>query len=802
MGPERTRQTTKSLEQFIVAVSTGDDSLDVYEKIGNNLLEFSAAAAAMVLSCDCTIPVLVPEYVGGDGTILAAVNSLFPDGFTKKRVPIPTDLRDGNKTVETFADPSAATFDLIPSDAARGAAERIGLHHFQRMTMTAEGSIIGAIILAFRKETAPINENAAEALGHVCGMIVREHKARNEKDRIESRHAELIEMLPQPVFETDIEGTLTLVNESAYACFGYSKEEFEAGLNIFTMVHPKDLDTARRNAARVLESGKPGEPTEYALVRKDGSTFPALLTSSPIVHNGERLGLRGVLVDLTGVRDAENRRAQLEAAVEQSAEGILITDAIARVQYVNPAFLKFTGLSREEIIGRLPGVITGAGAGGNRYETMWRTLQNGESWRGVLEGSHQDGDAYLLDAIISPVRGESGTISNFVAVMKDVTYERELEERYRHSQKMEAIGRLAGGIAHDFNNLMTAVAGYSELLRDTFDSDDERLQDVAEILSAVERATNMTGQLLAFSRKQVIQPTRISIGITLMKMRNMLQRLIGEDIKLDLRSDRDLPDVMMDPGQVEQIIINLTLNARDAMPNGGRLLFEAHEKSGPRGSEVVISVNDTGKGMNDETLSRIFEPFFTTKSEGEGTGLGLSTVYGIIEQNNGSITAKSSIDKGTEFVIHLPAIDHVSESDGNSGTTEPDKAAGKLIMLVEDEDLVRNLAAKVLRQSGFEVLSVDNPVVAFETAAEKRPPIAMLITDVVMPGMNGRELADELTKMYPDLSVLFMSGYTNEVISSRGIENGSVPFLQKPFSPAELIEKVWQGLDTANPAHR
>jgi len=384
---------------------------------------------------------------------------------------------------------------------------------------------------------------------------------------------------------------------------------------------------------------------------------------------------------------------------------------------------------------------------------------------------------------------------------------RQSEEQLRQSQKMEAIGRLAGGISHDFNNLLTAIIGYSEFLLFRLDQEDPLRKYAEEIKKAGERASSLTRQLLAFSRKQVLQPEVLDLNIIVADLDNMLRRLIGEDIELVTLLEPDLGAVKVDPGQMEQVIMNLAVNARDAMPYGGKLIIEtanvdldelyARQHSPIRpGHYVMLAVSDNGCGMDKETLSHIFEPFFTTKEQGKGTGLGLSTVYGIVKQSEGFIWVYSEPGTGTTFKIYLPQVQGAERWPKTSPLTTRMQRGSETILLVEDEEVVRELVGKLLPVNGFTVLAARNGSEALAICQQHKGPIHLLLTDVVMPQMSGRQLAAHLSKLHPEMKVLYMSGYTDDAIIRHGVLEPGLAFIQKPFTIDTMIQKVREVLDS------
>jgi signal transduction histidine kinase/CheY-like chemotaxis protein len=392
-----------------------------------------------------------------------------------------------------------------------------------------------------------------------------------------------------------------------------------------------------------------------------------------------------------------------------------------------------------------------------------------------------------------------------MAVVMDITGRRLLEDQLRQARKMEAVGMLAGGVAHDFNNLLTIITGYSQLILNSLRHDDPNRHSAEQIMKAGERAAALTRQLLAFSRRQVLQPKVLDINRLVSGLSAMLQRLIGEDVDLRLVLPPDVGCVHADPGQVEQVLMNLVVNSRDAMPKGGTLTVETanveldesytnRHMEVKSGSYIMLAVSDNGAGMDEATRARLFEPFFTTKGAGKGTGLGLSTVFGIVKQSGGSLQVYSELGRGTSVKVFLPRIDQPAALDPEAQHNVIGRGH-ETILLVEDDDMVRNLVRETLKRAGYTVLDAASPVEARRASGEFHGTIHLLITDVVMPRTNGRELAEQLIVRRPKLKILYMSGYTDGAIASSGVSTREVAFLQKPFTPAGLIEKVREVLE-------
>jgi PAS domain S-box-containing protein len=511
--------------------------------------------------------------------------------------------------------------------------------------------------------------------------------------------------------------------------------------------------------------------------------------------------LRGVAIDSSKEKSAEAERTLLITAIEQSAEGIFITDAKGTIEYVNPAFCRVSGYSRAEALGKNPRILKSGKQNEAFYKKLWTTVLGGEIWQDEIINRRRDGSFYNEHMTITPVRDQRGEITHFIAIKAEVTERKRLEQQLRQAQKMEAVGRLAGGVAHDFNNMLTIISGYSGLLIEHPGIAEPLRGYVDEIRNASGRAASLTRQLLAFSRQQVLAPRVLDLNSVVSNIQKMLKRLIGEDIDLVTALGESLWPIMADPGQLEQVLMNLAVNARDAMPDGGVVTIEtsnvkmdaasaqAHFPLKP-GPYVLLTFSDTGVGMDAETQARIFEPFFTTKEVGKGTGLGLAMVYGIVKQSGGYIWVSSDVGKGTTFRIYLPRTE-VEVVDPSSGRGRPEALRGtETLLLAEDDDSVRELVRNVLRENGYKVLEASRGEEALELSELFAGKIDLLVTDVVMPQMNGRELARQLLNQRPQTKVLYISGYAdNAVFYPGGLDAGGA-FLQKPFTPEALTRKV------------
>lgn len=518
------------------------------------------------------------------------------------------------------------------------------------------------------------------------------------------------------------------------------------------------------------------------------------------------------------VQDLQQSEERYRTLVETMNEGVAILNQDDLIVYVNDSLCRMTGFSREDLVGKpLTAIAPDEYVQTSSDPLSHRREEKNQSYE--IEFTQKDGEP--TSAIFSPAPifdAERNFKGSFV-VVTDLTdrkrAERALaksEEELRQTQKMEAIGRLAGGVAHDFNNLLTAILGYSDMALDTLDVSGSAYADVEEIKKAGQRASSLTQQLLAFSRKQILQPQVLNLNLLVADMNRMLHRLIGEHIEFVTDFDPDLKPIVFDPGQAQQIVMNLVLNARDAMPEGGRLKIttknvdiaeaDAHVRGEVApGPYAMLSVTDSGSGMDKETVARIFEPFFTTKDQGKGTGLGLSTVFGILRQSGGDIQVRSAPSEGTTFDLFLPqgAVSQRVKAVNES----PPLPQGSLekVLLVEDEEAVRRLTTRALEKHGYIVVSVESAPAALKLIESDSPDsrFDLLLTDIVMPEMSGKVLADRVREIRPHIKVLFMSGYDDDTIADQGTLDPTFAFLHKPFRIAELVGKVRTVLDETNP---
>jgi two-component system, cell cycle sensor histidine kinase and response regulator CckA len=612
----------------------------------------------------------------------------------------------------------------------------------------------------------------------------------------------------------DMEGNRIFNSLSYEKVLGYSLDELKRSSS-FAQVHPEDIDRVRQAGEEAQRNGI-GLPLEYRIRHKDGR-WRVLESTASVIRNAKGESEKLVIVsrDITERKRAaealERSESSFRSVVEDAPYGIYRASIDGNLILVNPALQKMLGYdSREELLqGNLGTHIYRHSAD---HQKFIQTALQEQYFKDVeLDWKRKDGAPITVRCSGWPVKDEAGGVTYLEVFAEDVTDRRVLERQLRMAQKMEAVGRLSGGIAHDFNNLLGVIIGYSQLLKRSLGGGNPLFEHAEEIEKASQRAVSLTRQLLAFSRQQVLEPVIVNLNTLVSDMEKMLPRLIGEDVALELNLEPELQQVKADLSQIEQVIMNLAVNARDAMPNGGKLTIQTanveldlaytRQHPGSRvGPYVMLAVRDTGTGIDPEIQSQIFEPFFTTKERDKGTGLGLATVYGVVKQSGGYIAVDSEKGKGACFSVYLPRVGQ-TVSPVETKTGQPASIRGsETVLLVEDAEALRKLANMFLRDCGYRVLTAADGMEALELARSHSGPIHLLLTDVVMPGINGRVLGERLAPLQPGMKVLYMSGYTDSFIAGHGVLEAGTHLLHKPFTQETLARKVREVLDSTRSA--
>ena len=637
---------------------------------------------------------------------------------------------------------------------------------------------------------------------------------------------DLLETLPDAIVAVDRDGTMIQVNSQAQQLFGYDRDEL-IGQKVEMLVpesYRHEHHHHRDNFAQAPKTRRMGANLELYGRRRNGSEFPVEISLSPVSTE------KGTVV-LSAIRDISDRkrieeelrraseelydrtveqlgeyRSKLALIIDSSEDAILSKDLNGIITSWNRGAEHMYGYAPEEVIGKHISLLIPDDRPDEISEILNKIVrgestEHYESVRVTKDRRHLN-----VSISVSPLRGASGDIVGASAIVRDVTAQKRAEGQLRQAQKMEAIGRLAGGVAHDFNNILAIINACTEFLRDRIDPAAEPSRYVENIKRAIERGTSLTRQLLAFSRTSTIQPRLLDVNERLRDISKLLRPLLGDDVEILIVPRSSSAVVEADPGQLDQIVVNLAVNARDAMPRGGKFILETgavrfdeafadQHQSMPPGKYVLLAVSDTGTGMDEATISRIFEPFFTTKEIGKGTGLGLATVYGIVKQSAGHIMVYSEPGHGTTFKIYLPSADH---KIGVASKPEPEavspKRQGMTILLVEDDEIMRSLTRQLLQEHGYTVVDANDGKSALEWVQSHSDPIDLLLTDVVMRRMSGPELVQSLNASHPTLKVVYMSGYTGELIAEREVLNRGITLLEKPFTRTALLNTIHAAL--------
>ncbi len=666
-------------------------------------------------------------------------------------------------------------------------------------------------LLGWSTTAFPANETDPGGTIVIGVDVTAARRAEDDLRRSEERYRLLFDANPEPmwVYDTDTLQFLA-VNDAAVGSYGYSRSEFLA-------MTIEDLRPAEEHPALARALARPWGASHATGIwchrHRDGDLVQVEVASHDITFAGRPARLV-LATDVTERVRREADLARLNAAVTQSAEAVIITDMEPRIVYVNPAFEQITGFSRAEVLGRNPNILKSGEQGAGFYADLWGRLRAGQPWKGPLRNRRKDGRVYLADAVISPIRDPAGRVVNYVGLQRDITHEHQLAEQLRQAQKMEAVGQLTGGIAHDFNNLLGVILANSELLRTELARDGAAAGYLEEIATAGTRGAELVHKLLAFSRQELIELRPMDLARSLPDLLATLRRLLPESIDVRMDVPPRLPPILGDRGAIEQMLLNLATNARDAMPTGGTLVFTVRRGStaiedarpsrrwdaAPTGQTVQVVVSDSGQGMSRQTLDRIFEPFFTTKGPGRGTGLGMAMVYGLMKQHGGFVDIFSAPGEGSTVCLHFPIAAVTEEAAVAPAPPLPGLASGhETILLVEDEPPLRRAATRLLERMGYQVLAAADGIEALEVYDLHREHVALVVSDMIMPRLGGAGLLRELRQRHCRTPFLLATGYSASTVAHEVLTDPLVSFLEKPWTATELGRRVRECLD-AHPA--
>ena len=631
----------------------------------------------------------------------------------------------------------------------------------------------------------------------------------------EARLRAIIDTALDALIGINAQGIIIDWNPRAEVIFGWARGEALGQKLADLIIPPRYREAHERGLQHFLRTGEGlvlNRSIEVAGLRRDGTEFPLELSITSI-KRGETYVFNAFLSDITERKRAEENRIRMASIVESSEDAIIGKTLDGIVTSWNGGAERTFGYTADEVIGKAIGLLIPHDRLDEESQIIERVKQGERVTHFETVRRRKDGKEINIALTISPIKDEEGRAMGFSEITRDITEHKSLEAQLRQSQKMEGVGQLAGGIAHDFNNLLTVINSYSDMMLGELDFSNSFFRNgIEQIKEAGHRAASLTRQLLMFSRQQVLEPKVLDLNEVVSNIAKLLRRLIGEDVTQVLCLHPALGRVKIDPGQMEQVIMNLAVNARDAMAGGGQLTIETgnveldnayackHALVQP-GPYVMLAVSDTGCGMDADTQGRIFEPFFTTKGPGKGTGLGLATVYGIVKQSGGNIWVYSELGKGTTLKIYLPRVEQTSELPESGAAPVELPRGSETVLLVEDDEMVRALAQAILERYGYQVLAARNVHDALRFAQEGPGQIHLLLTDTIMPVMNGPELAKRFRSIRPETKVLFMSGYTDKVISYTAALEPGTAFLQKPFTPQTLTHKVHEVLNAISQPH-
>lgn len=632
-------------------------------------------------------------------------------------------------------------------------------------------------------------------------VVRRQRREAEEALREAKEHVQYILNNTQDViFQIDLAGNYVYGNAAAEHLTGYPLSQL-LQMNMMQLVAPEHRTLIGQRLQRRREGAELDKSFEFEILHQDGRRiWVELVTERVSDENGQLVAIQGVARDITGRKRAEAERDRLAAAIEQAAETIVITDTQGAIQYVNPAFERSTGYTRQEIVGQNPRILKSGKHSAAFYQEIWDTLKNGGVWSGTFTNKKKDGTLFEEEATISPVRNSAGEVTNYVAVKRDTSERRKLEAQLLRAQRMESLGTLASGIAHDLNNVLQPVLMITHLLQDELaDQESRRLMSMVE--ASAQRGADIIKQLLVFGRGVESDRAPLRLASLIREMVKITGEVFPKDVTVLADVPKDLWLISGNPTHLHQVLMNLSVNARDAMPLGGTLSFRAANTAldetyaglspgAKPGTYVLLEVSDTGTGIQPEILDRIFDPFFTTKETGKGSGLGLSTVLGIVRGHGGFLEVNSQVGQGTKFKIYLPALTSKEAAKATLPVDEPARGRGELVLVVDDEPAVRKVLQETLKLHGYQVLTANEGAEALAVYSEQREHIEVVVTDLAMPGMNGLELTRVLKRLDPQVKIVVSTGLVEEAKEAALKELGVKIFLKKPYMAEPILEAL------------
>jgi two-component system cell cycle sensor histidine kinase/response regulator CckA len=682
-----------------------------------------------------------------------------------------------------------------------------------------QGSISEVVYTMLRRDGSTfIGELSASVVRDADGVpcafvgatrdITRRREIENALRASEEKYRDLVENINDAIYTIDADGILTYVSPAIESMVGYAPSELIGTRALLEFVEPHDLQRALSGFKRVMDGRL--RPNYIRVRTRSGDLRWLRASSRPILEEGRSVGIQGVLADVTDHMKAEQQASFLGSITQRLRDAVIVTDADFNITYVNSAAEALFGYKAEELRGKRPELLSAEPRISEIIEDIVRTARVGGVWDGTVLSIRKDGTTFVGELRVSSLRDRRGEVSHFVGIQRDVTDKRRLEQELLQAQKMEAVGKMAGGIAHDFNNALTAIIGYSELLAADCESGSAMKRDVEEVGKTARRAAGLTRQLLSFSRRQVMQVAPVNLTDLVGGLEVMLRRVISEEVELAFELSPDVKSVEADSGQIEQVVVNLVLNARDAMEHGGRLVVRTKnvrvDESSLRGkvkalqSEwVLLQVLDSGSGMDPNVMEHVFEPFYTTKDPGKGSGLGLFVAFGVVTRHGGWIDVSSSPGRGSAFSVYLPAVSKSSVPGDDERDEELNAIGnGEMVLLVEDQDDVRRIAERALVDGGFVVIAAASAAEAMDLYRAQGGKVDLVFSDLVLSDDSGLDLAENLRSLNPELPILLTSGCADKDPQWPTIEDLGYSFLEKPYDPADLVGAVWKILHLSN----
>ncbi|MFA6224567.1 MAG: PAS domain S-box protein [Desulfomonilaceae bacterium] len=700
-------------------------------------------------------------------------------------------------------------YDFFPKQEADffTMKDRDVLQHGQLVEIpeeTIQTKRLGQKILRTKKIVIVDDKGKPKYLLGISEDITERKKTEESLRESEERYRNLLEVSPIGIF-VHSEGKVVFANTACAKLLGADTEEQIIGKPIIEIIHPDGLEKTQSRIKRLIAGESGIYPAEDVYLKLDGSSINVEVVATSLPYKGKP-AVQAIVTDITERRKAEKVQRRLVTAIEQVNEGILVTDTQGIIQYVNPSLENISGYDKTELLGTKSNIFKSAEHNQEFFRDLWDTINAGKVWTGRFTNKKKDGAIYYVDATISPVKDSTGKIINFVAVQRDVTAHLELSKQLFQAQKMEAVGTLAGGVAHDFNNLLQAILGYSELMLQSKNEGEPEYEDLQKIYHAGKRGADLVNGLLTFSRKVETKYVPVDLNQEITSVRSLLSRTIPKTINIDLHLEGNLESIKADPSQISQVLMNLGVNARDTMLDGGTLSIEttnirldeeyckSHLEAKP-GNYVALKLSDTGQGMDKETLSHIFEPFFSTKGPGKGTGLGLAIVHGIVKQHGGHINCYSEPGLGTTFTIYFPAIQAEQAMQTPAFETTIPRGT-ETVLLVDDEDDIRGLGATLLSRFGYKVITANNGKEALEAYKREGERISLIVLDLIMPEMDGRKCLAEVLRVNPKAKIIIASGYSESGSAGGAMAGGAKGFVHKPYNMRQLLTTIREILDS------